>query len=124
MKRCECGKKRRDFDNYCRACGECVDGGKKKGTQAGIYLCEYTDGVRRCVYPGSLSAGTNGNGPWYCYPHFRQRSNAKYCRKVLDEQAQQGAVFDYLKNRARLVSVRGDAEDIAVKHSAVSGYAA
>lgn len=123
MNRCECGKKLRDFDHYCPTCGESVDGAGKKTRQATRHLCAYTDGMTRCAYPGSVSAGINGNGPWYCYAHFRQRRDAPYCRQVLDAQAQKSTVFDYLNNRARLVTVRGDADEIAVQHSAVRGYA-
>lgn len=32
--------------------------------------CCWNDGRERCFYPGSISHGTRGDGPWYCKGHF------------------------------------------------------
>lgn len=34
------------------------------------WRCSWTDGRERCHYPGSISSGTRGEGPWRCRFHF------------------------------------------------------
>lgn len=38
------------------------------------WRCAFTDGRHRCQYPGSISPGQRGGGPWYCNVHFFDRS--------------------------------------------------
>ena len=52
-KSCSCGWKARSAD---------------KPKQA--RLCEFDDHGQPCGYPGHLSTGTLGTGPWYCRTHF------------------------------------------------------
>jgi len=40
----------------------------EKAPQARI--CEFNDHGHDCGYPGHLSTGTLGTGPWYCRAHF------------------------------------------------------
>lgn len=34
------------------------------------HQCAWVASGERCRYPGSISAQTNGGGPWYCSLHF------------------------------------------------------
>lgn len=34
------------------------------------WRCAWSDGRERCHYPGSMSHGTRGEGPWHCRFHF------------------------------------------------------
>ncbi len=39
-------------------------------------LCAYQANGLRCKYPGSISHGILGGGPWYCRIHIREGGNA------------------------------------------------
>lgn len=32
--------------------------------------CAWLAGIERCNYPGAISHGTRGEGPWFCAQHF------------------------------------------------------
>jgi hypothetical protein len=36
----------------------------------GYPQCDWKAGAKQCRYPGSLSSGVLGSGPWYCSGHF------------------------------------------------------
>ena len=46
--------------------------------------CAYQTGSMRCRFPGSISHGTNGGGPWYCRVHARELGN-QIARQCLQE---------------------------------------
>lgn len=37
--------------------------------------CSYQEGSLRCAYPGAISEGTTGQGPWFCRIHARDRGS-------------------------------------------------
>jgi hypothetical protein len=48
---------------------------KRRGRGGGDHAehdtrCAWNINGERCRYPGTTSASTNGNGPWYCAGHF------------------------------------------------------
>ena len=82
------------IDRVCQDCGTtlspratyCGCGwGKKKrvDTQPFDPRCAYENNAERCRYPGSISAGTLGGGPWYCRVHIRERGT-QFARQALD----------------------------------------
>lgn len=70
----------------CKQCGKPVDGldcpycgysetGKTVKAKAAVdplrFVCQFITEGQRCAKAGSISPSTHGDGPWYCWEHYR-----------------------------------------------------
>lgn len=46
--------------------------------------CSYESAGQRCRYPGAISLGTTGGGPWYCRVHARERGS-RFAQQALEQ---------------------------------------
>lgn len=66
-------------------------------------LCEWNANISRCGFPGSMSHGQLGSGPWYCAWHFRCGDGATGAAIVRQSQKWDGKPETYLAMRRAYV---------------------
>lgn len=70
----ECPKCGSEHSNRLKKCGcgyEMKNGYTKPEHKDPMHLCcSYMSGTSRCHYPGTMSAGTNGDGRFFCSAHY------------------------------------------------------
>lgn len=65
--------------------------------------------MERCHYPGSISHGTRGEGPWYCRHHFFCADQSEGGKIVAE--ARKWNFGELVPNRARPVNPRAQAQE-------------
>lgn len=84
--------------------------------------CSATDTTGRCEYPGIFSEGTQGEGPWYCPLHLRERAGLEasrrieYSRAVAWESFREKQAAKRLAESVRAAPVVDTARAIAKRH--------
>jgi len=68
------------------SCAQCGYHEAKAPTPGSDPRCAWTSNGLRCAFPGALSSGTHGEGPWYCRHHFDIRDPGMGA--AIDEESQ------------------------------------
>lgn len=66
-------------------------------------LCEWNANGMRCCFPGVMSRGQLGGGPWYCGWHYRCEDGITGAQIVAQSHAWDGKPESYLAMRRATV---------------------
>ena len=74
-------------------------GVERATVDANHWRCVWTNGARRCRYPGTMSGGLKGDAKFYCAFHFRGGDASEAARITDESQGWDGKPESYLAMR-------------------------
>ena len=67
------------------------------------WRCAEEIGGERCGYPGAISNGVYGEGPWYCSPHYRLKGTTAYSEMASLQIIERSRSFERPKTALELM---------------------